>query len=68
VDKDNDLKDRIWVKMNQFYFVVMKEAMKKFTGWETKPTLEGGDDNYLVGVGCRNVFVGLLSSGRPEPV
>jgi hypothetical protein len=44
--------------MNQFNFVVMEEVVKKFTCWETEPALEeGGEDNYLVGVGCWNVFI-----------
>jgi hypothetical protein len=39
-------------------FVVMDKAAKKFTGWEMKPAFEeGGEDNYLIGVGRTNVFI-----------
>jgi hypothetical protein len=32
LDKDNDLKDRVWIQMNQLDLVVMKKATKEFVG------------------------------------
>jgi hypothetical protein len=58
VDKDIDLKDRVWIQMNQLNFVIVKKVAKEFAGCEAKPTLkEGGENNDLIGIGCRNVFV-----------
>jgi hypothetical protein len=58
VDKDGNLKDTVWIQMNQLDLVVMKKAAKEFACWETKPALkDGGEHHYFVGVGSRNVFI-----------
>jgi hypothetical protein len=58
VDKDNDLKDRIGIQMNQLDFVVMEKVAKKFAGWEAKPTMEeGGENNDFVGVRHGDIFI-----------
>jgi hypothetical protein len=57
VDKDGDLKNKIWIQMNQFDFVVMEEATQKLVGWETKPVLEGVENNDFVGFMHGNIFI-----------
>jgi hypothetical protein len=56
--QNGDLKDRIWIQMNQFNFVVMQEAANKLVGWETKPALEeGGENNNFIGISHGNTFI-----------
>jgi hypothetical protein len=57
VDKDGDLKNKIWIQMNQFDFVVVEEATQKLVGWETKPVLEGVENNDFVGFMHGNIFI-----------
>jgi hypothetical protein len=43
--------------MNQLDFVMVKKTAKEYVGWETKPTLKGGEHQNFVGVQSRNVFI-----------
>jgi hypothetical protein len=61
VDKYSDLKNRVWVEMNQLDLVVVQKTAKEIAGSKTKPTLEeGGEDHNFICVGCWDV----LADGR----
>jgi hypothetical protein len=63
MDKNDDLKNRVRVQMDQLNLIVVKKSSKEITSRESKPALEERRKHHnFVCIGCGNVF---SNSGPP---
>jgi Fe2+ or Zn2+ uptake regulation protein len=57
MDKNDDLKNRVRVQMDQLNLIVVKKSSKEITSRESKPALEERRKHHnFVCIGCGNVF------------
>jgi hypothetical protein len=58
MDEDGDLKDEVWIQMNQLNLVVAKKATKEFVGGETKSALEERSQHHnFIGVRSGDIII-----------
>jgi hypothetical protein len=59
MDKNDDLGNGVWVEMDEFDSVVIKESAEEVTSREAKSALEEGREHHNIGrIACRNIFPG----------
>jgi hypothetical protein len=69
MDKNGNLENRVWVKMNQLNLVVVQKSTEEITDWETKPTLEeGGKHHNSNCIGSQNILTGGRAPLQRYPV
>jgi hypothetical protein len=57
MDKNDDLGNGVWVEMDEFDSVVIKESAEEVTSREAKSVLEEGREHHnICRIGCRNIF------------